>query len=247
MNKRSSVLRNFLISLICLSAYLPNRSPLLALVSTGATYNNILVNNWNYQFKIVFGGDYRMIPGPSAAIGELRPDYPGLEVATGNEEYHPLGDTTSDGPLGRWFLFSSKGDVIWWKDTENDEAHSSINLADLNGDGTSEIIGGTTSGNEVQAIHPFSQWVWANPYNGHVLSTPATARMGNNEWRVFAGSFDYSVKSFRGATGQIAWRFVTRGPIWSTAAIGDTDGDGAKEVLIGSDDGYLYCLGASTG
>ncbi|MBI4669265.1 MAG: PQQ-like beta-propeller repeat protein [Elusimicrobia bacterium] len=90
-------------------------------------------------------------------------------------------------------------------------------------------------------------WAWQNPYNGHVLSTPATVRMSNAEWRIFSGSFDYSVKSLRGTTGQAVWRFYTRGPIWSSAAVADLDQDANKEVVIGSDDGYLYSLGSSTG
>ncbi|MBI4368892.1 MAG: PQQ-binding-like beta-propeller repeat protein [Elusimicrobia bacterium] len=232
--------------LLTLNSKLATRNS-FADISTGTSFNNILQSQWSYAFENVYGGFYRMIPGPSAAIGELRGDYPGLEIVTGNEEYYPLGDEVNESPLGRWFMFAADGRVIWWKDTENDEAHSSLGFADINGDGQPDIVGGTTSGNQVQSFDGNTNWNWKNPHNGHVLSTPALARVGNSEWRIFSGSFDYSVKGLRGTTGQSIWRFGTRGPIWSSAAVGDLDGNGEKEIVIGSDDGNLYCLGSSTG
>ncbi|MBI4669264.1 MAG: hypothetical protein HY747_08770 [Elusimicrobia bacterium] len=72
-------------------------------ISTGTSLNNILVSHWNYTFGNVYGGFYRMIPGPSAAIGDFRTDQPGLEIATGNEEYVPLGCDGNLCPLGRCF------------------------------------------------------------------------------------------------------------------------------------------------
>jgi outer membrane protein assembly factor BamB len=206
---------------------------------------------WNYEFGHVYGGFYRMIPGPSAAIGDMRPDLSGLEVATGNEEYYPIG---FPGPSGRWFLFQADGTVVFWKDTTNDEAHSSINLYDLDDDGVPEMLGGTTSGNQVQAFNGNGDWTWRYILEGHSIATPAVAPLHSGGVpQVYGGSFDYYIRSINGVTGKLNWRFYTGRQIWSSAAVADLDGDGRQEVVVASDasfsgqKGVLFCLDAETG
>ncbi|PCI31249.1 MAG: hypothetical protein COB53_13600, partial [Elusimicrobia bacterium] len=213
---------------------------------------------WSKAFDKVYGGFYRMIPGPSAAIGELRSEFAGLEIATGNEEYYPVGNS---GPPGRWFLFQSNGTVVLTKNTENDEAHSSTNLYDLDGDGTPEILGGTTSGNQIQAFDSHGKWTWRYTLGSHAISTPAVDVLKPGDGpTVFAGSFDRYVRSIDGKTGKLNWAFKVSNLIWSSPAVKDLDGDGVKEVLITSESGStyvngtwtysagnLYCLNAETG
>ncbi|MBI4679334.1 MAG: PQQ-binding-like beta-propeller repeat protein, partial [Elusimicrobia bacterium] len=207
---------------------------------------------WTYTFGGFFGGAYRMVPGPSAAIGDIRPDIGGLEVATGNEEYWPFG---FNGPSGRWFLFTSTGGVAFWKNTENDEAHSSVNLFDLDGDGALEMLGGTTSGRELQAWDRFGGWLWRFLLDGHHLSTPAVDVLKPGEApTVFGGSFDSRFRAIHGKAGTLRWSYpVSTGTwIWSSPAVGDLDGDGAKEVVFGSDQmtagtPNLFSLDAHTG
>lgn len=204
---------------------------------------------WSYTFGHIYGGFYRMIPGPSAAIGEVRPDLQGLEVATGNEEYYPLGYA---GPMGRWFLFQADGSVVFWKDTQNDEAHSSVNLADLNGDGNPEMLGGTTSGNQIQAFDGYGNWTWKFYLWGHSIGTPAVADLGAGDLRVFAGTMDTYIRSLKASTGALMWQFYAGGEVWSSGAVADVNGDGKKELVIAADgqsgeDGTLYCLDAKTG
>ncbi|MBI2339437.1 MAG: PQQ-binding-like beta-propeller repeat protein [Deltaproteobacteria bacterium] len=205
---------------------------------------------WNYTFGKIYGGFYRMIPGPSAAIGEVRPDLPGLEVATGNEEYYPLG---SPGPSGRWFLFEADGTVVFRKNTENDEAHSSVNLYDLDDDGRLEMLGGTTSGNQVQAFDGEGNWFWRYILTGHSISTPTVTTLSSNgDPVVFNGCMDNYVRSIDGKTGALNWAFNSGRWIWSTPAVADLDGDNKKEVAIANDgqyagSGVLYSLDAETG
>ncbi|MBI4411868.1 MAG: PQQ-binding-like beta-propeller repeat protein [Deltaproteobacteria bacterium] len=205
---------------------------------------------WNYTFGKISGGFYRMIPGPAAAIGEVRPDRPGLEVATGSEEYYPLG---YPGISGRWFLFEADGTVLFWKDTENDEAHSSVNLYDLDDDGLPELLGGTTSGNQVQAFDGEGNWFWRTILSGHSISTPTVATLApNGDPVVFNGCMDNYVRSIDGKTGKLNWALNTGRWIWSTPAVTDLDGDDDKEIVIANDgqyagNGILYRLNAETG
>jgi YVTN family beta-propeller protein len=223
------------------------------------TISRTLEVAWSQAFGKVYGGFYRMIPGPSASVGELRSDRAGLEIATGNEEYYPLGPGTA--VPGRWFLFDSKGTVVLTKNTQNDEAHSSTTLYDLDGDGTPEILGGTTSGNQIQAFDGHGNWVWRYTLGSHAISTPAVDELEEGAGpTVFGGSFDKHLRSIDGATGMLNWAFPVSNWIWSSPAVEDLDGDGKKEVLVTSEsgsvyvngawtwsDGYLYCLDASSG
>ncbi|MFC1521520.1 OmpL47-type beta-barrel domain-containing protein [Elusimicrobiota bacterium] len=207
-----------------------------------------LALNWTHSFKKVYGGIYRMVPGPAAAIEDIRHDIPGLEIATGSEEYYPLG-VGSGKPLGRWFLLGSNGDTVFWKDTQNDEAHSSINLADLDKDGEMDMVGGTTSGNQLQAFDRLGGWIWRYVLGSHAISTPAIEKVfpDSDALQVFGGSFDYYLRSIDGKTGKFNWAFDTEGLIWSSPAVGDIDGDGVKEVVVGSDSKYVFALNAQTG
>ena len=40
------------------------------------------------------------------------------------------------------------------------------------------------------------------------------------------------------------WPFETNGPIFSSPAIGDVDGDKSNDIVVGSTDGKIYCLSA---
>lgn len=226
------------------------QTPGSASVPNEFTVSKSLAKAWSYSFGQIWGGFYRMTPGPTAAVADIRPDLPGLEIATGNEEFYPLGYS---GPAGRWFLFGSTGAAVFWKNTENDEAHSSVNLFDLDGDGSLEMLGGTTSGNELQAWNRNAGWVWRYVLGSHHLSTPAVDVLQPGEPpTVFGGSFDGYFRSIQGKTGALNWAFPAGNWIWSSPSVADLDSDGRKEVVFAVDKFHvggpdLYVLDASSG
>ncbi len=57
---------------------------------------------------------------------------------------------------------------------------------------------------------------------------------------------EYST-GFTGTTGSLAWSFTTGYIIRSSPALGDVDGDGGMEILVGSNDNKVYCLDGTTG
>ena len=53
--------------------------------------------------------------------------------------------------------------------------------------------------------------------------------------------------SFIGNTSTIVWQYQTGGQVRSKPAIGDVDGDGQMEVVVGSEDNSIYCLSGING
>jgi len=131
---------------------------------------------WSYVFQPAYN---RMQFGQSVAIADLgvntrapEPDSD-LEIATGSDEVNVYNAELDTWVKGAWRVFDSKGDVEWAKDTESDQANSSAAIADLDGDGNLEIIGGTTSGETVEVMDKYGNFVW---------TFPNPPRYGNRMW-----------------------------------------------------------------
>jgi hypothetical protein len=115
----------------------------------------------------------RMVFGSSPAIGDLGPDVNrvggeparDLEVVLGSDEYRnfypELGGSLA---YGIWRAFDSRGNLEWARSTGTDEARSSPALADVDNDGFLDIVGGTTSGLDVEAMDRFGNFLWTFPY-----------------------------------------------------------------------------------
>ena len=76
--------------------------------------------------------------------------------------------------------------------------------------GSASILGGTTSGRQIQAFDSQGEWVWRYTLGSHALSTPAVAPLTDGTTtttRVFGGSFDRYVRSIHCETGELAWAF----------------------------------------
>jgi hypothetical protein len=46
--------------------------------------------------------------------------------------------------------------------------------------------------------------------------------------------------------GQLKWKYGTAGYVISSPVVADLNGDGEQEIIVGSLDGKLYCLGLVT-
>lgn len=61
------------------------------------------------------------------------------------------------------------------------------------------------------------------------------------------GSDDGSVYAVNRDDGSLLWSYVTVGPVVSSPALGDVNGDNRIDVVVGSDGGHIYALGGMTG
>ncbi|MDD5779013.1 MAG: PQQ-binding-like beta-propeller repeat protein, partial [Candidatus Thermoplasmatota archaeon] len=106
-----------------------------------------------------------LVFGSSPAIANLNTDTPHMEVVCGSDEvnnYYP--ETPSpDKEGGIWRCWSANGSILWATPTETDEARSSPAICDIDGDGTLEIAGGTTSGWNVEVMDSNGSFLWSFP------------------------------------------------------------------------------------
>ncbi len=149
-----------------------------------------LIPKWNYPLAgdtLAIAYD-RMLYGASAGIVNL----PGvntvgtdpddwLEIVIGSEELTNPEDP-DDSSSGVWRCLDAQGNLEWYRGTGTDEARSSVAIIDFYGsDGYPDIVSGTTSGWNVEAMDRFGNFLWtfpappelAGPYSWH--SSPAVA------------------------------------------------------------------------
>ncbi len=83
---------------------------------------------------------------------------------------------------------------------------------------------------------------WAVKLDG----VPATAAVGNpnivGDPHIYVGTSAGSLYSLNAADGSLRWQFATGGAIVGGPALGDVNGDGVAEVLVGSHDGDIYAF-----
>ena len=136
-----------------------------------------------------FTVDYdRMLYGATAGIynlpdinsvGSDPDDY--LEIVLGSDELKNVEDTT-DSSQGVWRCLDAEGNLEWAVGTGTDESRSSVAILDFYGsDGLPDIVSGTTSGWNVEAMDRFGNFLWTFPSPPHISgpyawhSSPAVA------------------------------------------------------------------------
>ena len=116
--------------------------------------------------------------------------------------------------------------------------------ADLNGDGVSEIVAGSTNG-KVYALDAQGKQLWTFLTNGPVHAVATDDLDGDGKVEVIAGSEDAHVYALD-AAGKERWRFEV--PYYKRKGIArvvfttDLEGDGKKEVIAGADSWRYYAL-----
>jgi hypothetical protein len=137
----------------------------------GESLNGVVDDEWSLDINRVYGWGWL---GVTPAIADLPGvnSYGGepnacLEIVTGSDGYwndHVNPEIEAD---GLWRAIDSLGNIEWYRDTKSDEARGAVAIVDLNGDGSLEIIGGTTSGHTLEVMDRFGNFVWTFPNPPH--------------------------------------------------------------------------------
>lgn len=110
-------------------------------------------------------------------------------------------------------------------------------IADVDGDGSREVVSGTTmnativydaaSGSEERRI-PLETYGYGRP--------AVTDLTGDGQKDVVTSDIDGGVVVADGATGEVHWRGNVTGPVWASPIVADIDDDGSPEVVLGTND-----------
>ncbi len=275
LKKHILTLSSVIIGLIIFSAPAGATSP-------GYSDNGILAEEWHYDMYYYDWGYFGSSPG-IANLGDDVNNVSGepdadLEIVTGSDEQGiPLPDGSGDAD-GLWYCFDSQGGMEWFTDTQSDESRGSVAIVDINQDGHLEIAGGTTSGETVEVMDRFGNFIWTfpdPPHAGNFMwpAAPAVVDVdpdndgleviignrprgevycpggdnsdGSDDGYTWPGGWPWTGNE--GTDWDILWVYYIGPEIYASTAVGDVDGDGAPEAVVGSTNGTLVILDAKTG
>lgn len=192
-------------------------------------YNGRAVQGW----PVVLHAGFRVLATP--AVGDLDGD-------GGTDIIVPVSD-------GKLYALDSAGNLRpGWPVSIGDVAdlfgsqviNSSPRIADLDGDGSNEVIVGSTD-KRVYVFNNDGSQRWVYPTGDMVLSTPAVGEIdpASPGLEIVVGSGDRYVYLLDNG-GNLIWRRPTGWIVRSSPIIADLDGDQAVEVIVGSDDDKVW-------
>ena len=192
-------------------------------------YNGRAVAGW----PVVLHAGFRVLATP--AVGDLDGD-------GGSDIVVPVSD-------GKLYALDSAGNLRpGWPVSIGDVAdlfgsqviNSSPRIADLDGDGSNEVIVGSTD-KRVYVFNRDGAQRWVYPTGDMVLSTPAIGEIdpASPGLEIVVGSGDRYVYLLDNG-GNLIWRRPTGWIVRSSPIIADLDGDQSPEIIIGSDDDKVW-------
>jgi archaellum component FlaG (FlaF/FlaG flagellin family) len=194
---------------------------------------------------------------------------PECEIFVGSSEGYPR---TWTGWGGKLYVYTPSGKKLWDYQTGSSRASifSSPAIADLQVAKDDpeekhldyEVIFGADNGMMYVMNTEFHNLLWSFDTGGRCMSSPAICNIDNDdELEIVIGSDSGKVFCFDGdpsdgidegvpypgdgPTQDVLWVYDTGSPIGiSSPVVGDIDLDGMLEVVIGDQEGHVYCISA---
>jgi outer membrane protein assembly factor BamB/PKD repeat protein len=147
--------------------------------------------------------------------------------------------------------------VKWSFETEG-PVKSPPTVSDINGDGENEVIFGSNDGH-LYVLDRFGSELWNFETEGPVINQPTIGDVDGDDLPeiVFGGYYHHTGDPFlyvlNAEDGSLLWTYESGSPgdehrgFQASPLLHDVTGDGAQDVLIGSQDHHFYCFNGPTG
>ena len=154
---------------------------------------------------------------------------------------------------GIMYAFSGKdGTTIWTISTGTALIIQEIVITqDINGDGKNEVIAGSWDDNvycfdgdkgDILWTYKVVNWVHTVALIEDISGDGVNDILVGDRGFPTANGYSGAVYCLNGATGSLMWNYETEHMVWAVSQIEDVNGNGASDVIAGSDDGHVYCL-----
>jgi len=160
-----------------------------------------------------------------------------------------IGTAPPGGQPHKVYCFNGRTGAVKWthwvqqpSTCSNRAVHSSAALADIDGDGKTEVIFGANDGGVrcLKGTDGTLKWIYWT--GGSVYSSPAVGDVdADGNYEIVVGSNDKYVYCLS-STGTLEWRFKTGGAVISSPALANRGTTPGLGIYVGSKDGYLYLL-----
>jgi outer membrane protein assembly factor BamB len=143
-------------------------------------------------------------------------------------------------------LWGNNGSTLWYSDLPQDYMYHGCSFADIDEDGKPELVIGCYDGH----VYVFNgedgslAWNYIAPY---YIGAPTSIGDLNNDGYFEIVFVSYNILGVLSHMGSLLWSVSTGGNIFRGAALSDIDGNGALDVVFGSDDGILRALKGDNG